>query len=214
MVANSSLDKHVIMAFLIVLATCDQYHCFLPTFWPAVLTSTPEQMEDNWAVVRLYMRHTPAITPAKNTLFFMPPNIFRGQEVPLMCTSEAWCIQTTWSIEDFLRFLRVVCPSAASLRALLDFADVLIRTRQAGAPVMGHPPVEHLENNQMFMASFLTAEMRTFVFTEGPLPSPAPPADDNEDEPVNYGDSEDEDNCMETDPRGTPGPQAGPSSRA
>ena len=202
------------MAFLIVLAACNQYCQFFPTFWPVVLAGTPEQTEDNWAAVRLYMRHTPAIKPAKNTVFFMPPNVLKGQEVPLMCTTEAWHIQTTWSVEDFLRFLRVVRPSAASLRALLDFADVLVQTRQAGAPVLGHPPVGQLENNQMFMAPFLTAKTRMFTFTEGPLPSPVPPADDDDDEPVDYGDSDDEDARMEVDPRGTPGPQAGPSSGA
>jgi hypothetical protein len=138
---------------------------------------------------------------------------------------EAWCIQTTWSIEDFLRFLRAVRPSASSLRALLDFADVLVRTRQAGAPVLGHPPVGQLENNQMFMASFLNAETRAFAFTEGPLPSPAPPAndddkddEDDEDDKDDKDDKDDEDDeddeDTHVDPRETPGPQAGPSSGA
>ena len=80
---------------------------------------------------------------------------------------------------------------------------------------MGDPPVGQLRNNQMFMAPFLTTETHAFAFTEGPLPSPVLPADDD-NEPVDYSNSNsnsnDEDTHMEVDPRGTPGPQVGPSS--
>jgi hypothetical protein len=182
--ANPSLDRNVINAFLIVLAACHQYRPLLSGLWSAVLTGTTDQAIDNWAVVRLYTRHLPALKPATNTVFHMPPSVYEGLEVPLVCTTEAWRIHTSWSVNDFLRFLMVVRPSLESLRALLNFADVFIRTRQAGGPVSGHSPVARLARDQMFMASFLTAETRPFAFSEGPrLPQMSEEGeDDDEDE--------------------------------
>ena len=34
--------------------------------------------------------------------------------------------------------------------------------------MLGHRPVDRLAHDQMFMATFLTAETRPFAFTEGP----------------------------------------------
>jgi hypothetical protein len=182
--ANPSLDRNVINAFLIVLAACHQYRPLLSGLWSAVLTGTTDQAIDNWAAVQLYTRHLPALKPATNTAFHMPPSVHEGLEVPLVCTMEAWRIHTTWSVNDFLHFLMVVRPSLESLWALLNFADVFIRTRQAGGPVLGHSPVARLACDQMFMASFLTAETHPFTFSEGPRLSQMSEEgeDDDEDE--------------------------------
>jgi hypothetical protein len=166
--ANPSLDRNVINAFLIVLAACHQYRPLLSGLWSAVLTSATDQAIDNWAAVWLYTRHLPALKPATNTAFHMPPSVHKGLEVPLVCTTEAWHIHTTWSVNDFLRFLMVVRPSLEYLRALLNFADVFIQTWQAGGLVSGYSPVARLARDQMFMASFLTAETCPFAFSEGP----------------------------------------------
>jgi hypothetical protein len=101
-----------------------------------------------------------------------------------VCTTEVWHIHTTWSINDFLHFLMVVRPSLESLQALLNFVDVFIQTRQAGGLVSGHSPVARLACDQMFMASFLTAETHPFAFSEGPqLPQMSEEGeDDDEDE--------------------------------
>jgi hypothetical protein len=152
--ANPSLDRNVINTFLIVLAACHQYRPLLSGLWSAVLTGTADQAIDNWAAVQLYTHHLPALKLATNTMFHMPPSVHEGLEVPPVCTTEAWCIHTTWSINDFLCFLMVVQPSLESLRALLNFADVFIWTQQAGGPVLGHSPVARLAHDQMFMAGF------------------------------------------------------------
>jgi hypothetical protein len=181
---NPSLDRNVINAFLIVLAACHQYRPLLSSLWSVVLTGTTDQAIDNCAAVRLYTCHLPALKPATNTAFHMPPSVHEGLEVPLVCTTEAWHIHTTWSVNDFLCFLMVVQPSLESLQALLNFADVFIRTWQAGGPVLGHSPVARLACDQMFMASFLTAETHPFAFSEGPrLPQMSEEGeDDDEDE--------------------------------
>jgi hypothetical protein len=181
---NPSLDRNMINTFLIVLAACHQYRPLLSGLWSAVLTGTTDQAIDNWAAVQLYTHHLPALKLATNTAFHMPPSVHEGLEVPLVCTTEAWHIHTTWSINDFLCFLMVVRPSLESLWALLNFADVFIQTRQAGGPVSGHSPVARLARDQMFMASFLTAETHPFAFSEGPqLPQMSEEGeDDDEDE--------------------------------
>jgi hypothetical protein len=167
---NPSLDRNVINTFLIVLAACHQYRPLLSGLWSAVLTSTADQAIDNWAAVRLYTCHQ-----------YMPPSVHKGLEVPLVCTTEAWHIHTTWSVNDFLCFLMVVQPSLESLWALLNFADVFIWTRQAGGPVSGHSPVARLAHDQMFMASFLTVETRPFTFSEGPpLPQMSEEGEDDD----------------------------------
>jgi hypothetical protein len=152
--------------------------------------------------VQLYTHHPPARKLATNTVFHMPPNVNQGLQVLQMCTTEAWHIKTSWSMDDFLHFLMVVRPSLESLWALLNFADVFIQTRQAGGPVSGHSPVARLASNQMFLASFLTVETHPLAFSEGPpLPEMV--------ESINYGE-EDEDNgdksWMDVD-------DAGPSSK-
>ena len=92
--------------------------------------------------------------PATNTAFHMPPSISNGLQVLWMCIMEAWHIQTSWSVDDFLCFLMVVHPSLESLWALLDYANIFIWTRQAGGPVPGHHAVDRLDCEQMFMAPF------------------------------------------------------------
>jgi hypothetical protein len=117
---------------------------------------------------------------------------------------------TSWSVNDFLRFLITVLPSAASLGALIDFADLFVRTRQAGMPVPGHPPIQGFNKHQMFLSPYITAPTRPFAFTEGP---PRPTVEDNakDDEAIDYGEDEEEEAAMDVDPRAAPGPPAGPS---
>ena len=208
-VACPSMHKNAIMAFFIVLAACDQYRPFFPDFWPSVLKSTDGRKLDNWAAVQGYLHHLPGQDPVVHTGFEAPPNVQHGQTVPLLCTTEAWRIVTSWSVNDFLCFLVTVRPSAASLRALLDFADMFIRTRQAGMPVQGHAPVEGFDKNQMFMSSFVLAETRPFAFTEGP-PHPTVEKMAEDDDAIDYGEDA-EGATMDVDARNTPGPQAGPS---
>jgi hypothetical protein len=109
---NPSLDRNMINTFLIVLAACHQCRLLLSGLWSVVLTGTANQAIDNWAAVQLYTHHLPALKPATNTVFHMPPNVHKGLEVPLVCTTEVWHIHTTWSINDFLM---VVWPSLESL---------------------------------------------------------------------------------------------------
>jgi hypothetical protein len=207
-VACPDLSRNTITAFLIVLATADQFRPFLPDFWPSVLKGTEGRPADNWAAVRGYRLHLPGMEPATHTGFQAPPTVQQGQTVPIVCTTEAWRIITSWSHDDFLRFLVTVRPTVASLRALLDFADAFIRTRQAGLPVLGHPPVGGFDRNQMFMSPFRSATPAPFTFTEGPT---RPTDEKMEDEDaIDYGEEEKE-AAMDVDSRNTPGPQAGPS---
>jgi hypothetical protein len=66
--ACPTLNRNFITAFLVVLATCDQYRPFFPHFWPSVLARTEGRTNDNWAAARTY-RHTGPTCPDKTRRF-------------------------------------------------------------------------------------------------------------------------------------------------
>ena len=155
------VDRHAISAFLTVLATFQQQRPLFASFWAEVLTRTPDIPLDNWREVCWFARHPSSSRAAFGISFIAPTNIM-----------QPWAIQTGWTLNEFAQLLRRIHPSLVSLRRLVDYADFFVRTRNAGGPLAGHPPLPNIPNDQRYPEPFADSPPIQGAFvTEQPPPS-------------------------------------------
>jgi len=172
-VANTGtpVDRDTINAFLVTLAA---YHRAVQllvgsqTLWAYLLSLESPAPFDNWrAMVTFLDRDT------------WPRQDFGLTFIPPADAAQPWVIHTMWKSNDFTRVLLALRPSAVSLRRLLAYADVFIRTRPAAQPLPG-VFLPGQSPDRMYTAPFTTAPETPEAFIE----EPAVPASGDETSPM------------------------------
>jgi hypothetical protein len=109
-----------------------------------LLEREPERSFDNWGELQAFINFE-ASSPHENFgLAFIPP----------VDPSQPWEVRTHWRCDDFMQVLLAMRPGLPSLRQLLAYADIFIRTRPAAQLLPGIPLDEPL--GRMYTAPFFS----------------------------------------------------------
>jgi len=172
---NNILDRNAIGAFLVILAAYQRQRPLFSGYWSEVLRRTQGTL-DNWSQARHFIRHPSARRAAFGITFTAPNSLM-----------QPWSIRTPWTLTEFVLLLRRIRPSLESLRQLVDYADMFVRTRNAGGPIAGHEPIPELPQERRFVEIFIDAPPDPGAFVAEPpaLTSSTTPMDvDKSDTPT------------------------------
>jgi hypothetical protein len=152
---RGTLSRDAINAFLVTLAAFDRALGLTTgshSMWSLLLTHEPEHPTDNWGEVRGFM-NSDTYPREDFGLSFLPP----------ADPSQPWEIRTLWRRDDFMQVLLAIRPTLQSLRRLIAYADIFIRTRPADLPLPGIP-LPNEPHERMYTASFLSGSQNPESF--------------------------------------------------
>jgi hypothetical protein len=141
------LDRHAIHAFLVTLTTFKRtlwLSVGQDSLWRMLLEREPERSFNNWGELQAFINYE-ASSPHENFgLAFIPP----------ADPSQPWEVHTHWRHDDFMQVLLAMRLSVPSLRQLLAYVDIFIRTWPATQPLPGIPLDEPL--GRMYTTPFFS----------------------------------------------------------
>jgi hypothetical protein len=160
------LDRDAINAFLVTLAAFDRSFQLSGSrvgIWANILERDPDRPLDNWANVHTFTN--PETYPRDDFgLRFIPPTD----------ASQPWEIRTLWQRDAFMQVLLALRPSLQSLRQLVAYADVFIRTRPASQPLPGITLPDE-QADAMYTMPFIRGAPTTEAFLVDATSTPADP---------------------------------------
>ena len=135
----------VIHTFIIMLAAFQQQRQLLVGAWVQILNSWRDTPVNNWTLFNRILHHRASRSPGFGLTF-----------VPLTDVNQPWNVRTSWTMDRFMSFLMLICPSSRSFCWLIDYADAYVRTRPVGG-VISNISVPNLPTNRFYLVPFIPA---------------------------------------------------------